>query len=133
MKNEKGQALPIVLIALALGALVIPSFLNHASASLISSRAYAQSMDAQYASDSGVEHAIWNLKYNGLDITLNDIGDNITYQLGESINDLPVTVFLIKTAEPNFFNITSSAGENTLNASVSVNGTAANILSWNIE
>jgi hypothetical protein len=133
MNNEKGQALPIVLIALALGALVIPSFLNHVSAGLISSKTYAQEISLQYAADSGAEHAIWNLKYNGLGDTLNDVGDNVSYQLGETINDLPVTVYVIKTAEPDYFDITSSAGENVLNASVSINSTATRVLSWNIQ
>jgi hypothetical protein len=133
MKSEKGQALPLVLIAIAIGALMIPSFLNHTSASLISSKAYAREINVQYAADSGAEQAIWNLKYGGLSDTLIAVGDNVSYQLSESINGLPVTVAVMKTAEPNFFGITSSAGDRVLNASVSVNSTATNVLSWYIE
>ena len=133
MQSEKGQALPLVLIAIAIGALVIPSFLSHTGTSLISSRAYAQEIDEQYAADSGAEQAIWNLKYGGLADTLADVGDNVTYQLGESINGLVVTVMVIKTGEPDVFGITSSAGDRALEASASVNSTAANILSWRIE
>ena len=133
MKSEKGQALPLVLIAIAIGALVIPSFLNNAGTSLIGSRTYAQEIYAQYAADSGAEHAIWNLKYGGLSDTLTDVGDNVSYALGESINGLAVSVYVIKTAEPDFFGITSSAGDRALNASVSANSTDTNILSWYIE
>ncbi len=133
MKSEKGQALPLVLIAIAIGALVIPPFLNNTGTSLIGSRTYAQEIYAQYAADSGAEHAIWNLKYGGLGDTLNDVGDNVSYALGESINGLAVNISVIKTAEPDFYEITSSAGDRALNASVSVNSSDAKVLSWNIE
>jgi hypothetical protein len=133
MNSEKGQALPLVLIALAVGALVLPSFLNHTGTSLIGSRTYAQEIGAQYAADSGAEHAIWNLKYGGLGDTLVDIGDNVTYALGESVNDLPVNITVVKTGEPDDYDITSSAGDRALSASVSVNSTDTNILSWYIE
>jgi hypothetical protein len=133
MKSEKGQALPLVLIAIAIGALVMPSFLNHTGTSLIGSRAYWQEIDAQYAADAGAEHAVWNLRYGGLGDTLVDVGDNVTYALGESVNGLPVDVTVIKTAEPDFFDITSSAGDRALNASVSVNSTDTSILTWQFE
>jgi hypothetical protein len=133
MKSEKGAALPLVLIAVALGALVIPSFLSHTGTSLIGSRTYAQEINVQYAADSGAEQAIWNLKYGGVSDNIDDVGDNVSYQLDESINDLPVTVNIIKTAEPHLYSITSSAGDRVLNASVNVNGTAADIVSWYFE
>jgi hypothetical protein len=133
MKSEKGQALPLVLIAIAIGALVIPSFLSHTGTSLIGSKIYAQEINAQYAADSGAEHALWNLKYGGLSDTLIAVGDNVSYQLDESVNGLPVIVNVVKTAEPDVFGITSSSGGRVLNVSVSVNTTAANILSWYIE
>lgn len=133
MKSEKGQALPLVLIAIAIGALVIPSFLSHTGASLIGSKIYAQEINVQYAADSGAEHALWNLKYGGLSDTLIAVGDNVSYQLDESVNGLPVIVNVVKTAEPDVFGITSSSGGRVLNVSVSVNTTAANILSWYIE
>ncbi len=133
MKSEKGQALPLVLIAIAIGAMVIPSFLNNTGTSLVGSRTYAQEIYAQYAADSGAEHAIWNLKYGGLSDNFTSVGDNVSYALGESINGLAVNVSVIKTGEPDFYDITSSAGDRVLNASVSVNSTVANILSWYIE
>jgi hypothetical protein len=132
MKNEKGAALPLVLIAIAIGALVIPAFLNRTGASLIGSRAYMQEISAQYAVDSGAEQAIWNLRYGGLGDTLVDVGDNVTYPLGEPVNGLDVTVTVTRTGQPDDFSIASSAGDRTLDASVSVNATEASILSWNV-
>jgi hypothetical protein len=130
IQSEKGAALPMVLIAIALGALVIPSFLNHTGTSLISSKAYVREIHTQYAADSGAEHAIWNLKYGGLGDTLADIGDNVTYSLDETLNGMEVSITVIKTGEPDDFSIASSAGDKAINASVSVNGTEAKISSW---
>jgi len=62
MNNQKGQALPLALVALAIGTLVIAPFLRHASSSLIGSRIYEQSIDEQYSADAGVELAIWQLR-----------------------------------------------------------------------
>lgn len=63
MNSEKGQALPLALLALAVGMLVISPFMRHASISLISSQTYGQAMTEQYSADAGVEHAIWRVKY----------------------------------------------------------------------
>ncbi|MGD0795153.1 MAG: hypothetical protein ABR958_06160 [Dehalococcoidales bacterium] len=131
--GEKGQALPMVLIAIALGALVIPPFLNHTGASLIGSRIYAQGLAAQYATDSGAEHAIWNLKYGGLSNNLTLVGDNVSYALGESVNGLSVNIIVAKTGDPSTYSIVSSAGGSALNVSASVNSTDTSILTWHFE
>ena len=123
----------MVLIAITLGAMVIPSFLSRTSTSLISSRAYTEEIYVQYAADAGAEHAIWNLKFGALGETLADVGDNVTYELGEAVNGLSVNVTVTKTGEPDDFSITSSAGGKSVNASATVNGTVANILKWQIE
>lgn len=64
MNSEKGQALPLALLALAVGALVTTPFLVHASSSLIGSRTYGQAITEQYSCDAGVEWALWRLKEN---------------------------------------------------------------------
>ena len=66
MNSEKGQALPLALLALAIGTLVIAPFLGHASSSLIGSRIYGQAITEQYSCDAGVEWALWRLKENPL-------------------------------------------------------------------
>jgi len=62
MNSQKGQALPLALVALAIGILTIAPFLGHAGSSLIGSRIYEQSISEQYAADAGVEYAIWHLQ-----------------------------------------------------------------------
>jgi len=62
MNSQKGQALPLALVALAIGMLTIAPFLGHVSSSLIGSRIYEQAINEQYSADAGVEYAIWHLQ-----------------------------------------------------------------------
>jgi adhesin HecA-like repeat protein len=62
MNSQKGQALPLALVALAIGMLVVAPFLSQAGSSLIGSRIYEQSISEQYSADAGVECAIWQLQ-----------------------------------------------------------------------
>jgi hypothetical protein len=92
MNNEKGQALPLAIMALAIGTLLIAPFLGHAGASIIGSRTYSDTIGYRNASDAGVEHAIWSLIKGGLGDSLPNPGDQITYQLPETINGATTTV-----------------------------------------
>ncbi len=64
MNSEKGQALPLAILALAMGTLVITPFLGHASSNLIGSRVYEQGITELYSCDSGIEWAMWRLEEN---------------------------------------------------------------------
>ena len=92
MKNEKGQALPLAMMALAFGTLIITPFLGHAGSSLIGSRVYGETIVHQGSCDAGVEHAIWSLLWNDLGEKIPETGDEITYQLSELVNNLTTTV-----------------------------------------
>ncbi len=127
--NEKGQALPLVLIAIMLGALVIPPFLGHTGTSLIGSRHYGETVYAQYAADSGAEHAIWRLAYNGLTDNISSPGDNVTYELDELINGLVTTVMVTNT-DNTVYEIVTGAGGSSVTAEVSFPSGNITILSW---
>jgi hypothetical protein len=92
IKCEKGQALPLVMIAVMIGAVVIPPFLEHTSSSLIGSRVYGQSIQAQYAVDAGAEQAIWNLTNGSITANLTTAGNTVSYSLPETINGLTTNV-----------------------------------------
>lgn len=92
INGEKGQALPLVIIAVVLGALVIPPFLGYADSSIIGSRHYANAIYAEYACDAGIEDAIWKLTDGGLADNLTAAGSMYSYTLNESINDLLTNV-----------------------------------------
>jgi hypothetical protein len=101
MNNEKGQALPMAIMALAIGALVVVPFLSHAGTSLLDSGIYAGEIAARNASDAGVEHAIWNLTEGGLAATIPNVGNQNTYQLGETLNGNTVTLTVTTKAVSN--------------------------------
>ncbi len=96
MNSEKGQILPLVLVTLAVGTLFIGPFLSHASTGFIVSRVYEQAITEQYSAGAGVEHAIWRLTNDGLAAQLPSPGDNITYQLSETVNSIAPTITVTK-------------------------------------
>ena len=100
LKDEKGQALPLALIALVLGALLVGSFLSYVSTNLLASRLVDRLVDDQYAADAGVEDAIWNLVYGDFAESLQEVGYTLIYSPTESVNGLlsSVTVTRVNTA-----------------------------------
>ena len=50
------------LVVLGIGALLIPPLLTHVSTSLIACRVIEEDLKEQYAADSGVEYALWQLQ-----------------------------------------------------------------------
>ncbi|HEY93186.1 MAG TPA: polymer-forming cytoskeletal protein [Dehalococcoidia bacterium] len=65
-KEESGQTFILVLILLLLGGLIIASLLGFMSTGLTVGRVYEERMDELYAADSGVEDALWHIKYKKL-------------------------------------------------------------------
>ncbi len=97
MNSEKGQALPLALVALAAGMLIVTPFLGYASSSLIGSRTYQQGMLEQYAADAGVEYATWQLKYNGLADSLTT--ENPTANDSITVNNMTVNIVVTRVEE----------------------------------
>jgi hypothetical protein len=98
MNGERGQALPVAMLALAVGSLVVVPFLSHAGSSLISSRVHGEVIAEQSASDAGIEHAIWSLTYGVLAEQFTQSGDEVTYQLDETLNGCNTTVTVTANA-----------------------------------
>ena len=67
IRNEKGQALPVVLILMVIGGLIIAPLLSYTSSSLIVSQTYEEIADELYAADAGVEDGLWQIGHNNLD------------------------------------------------------------------
>ena len=92
MKGENGQALPLAILALTIGTLLIVPFLGHAGTTILGSRVYAETIDYRTACDAGIEHGIWRLLYDGLGDLIPNPGDQVIYQLPETINGVTTTV-----------------------------------------
>ncbi len=63
-EGQRGSALILVLIALALGSMLITPTLGYVSTGLAEARISEELLLEQYAADAAVEYAMWQLKYN---------------------------------------------------------------------
>jgi hypothetical protein len=97
--EEKGQALIAVLAFLLIGSLTLPPILSHISTSLKTGRIYEERTDELYAADSGIEDALWLIKYDRLQSFFTDPDYDIynfvttwSYNLSDTINGLTANV-----------------------------------------
>ncbi len=93
MRNEKGQALPIVLVLLLLGGLITAPLLGYMGTGLIAGRVHEDRMEELYAADAGVEDALWRIINDDASLPTN-IGDNWIYSLAD-INGKGVGVDIV--------------------------------------
>jgi hypothetical protein len=132
MKNgEKGQALLLVLAVVAFGGLVISPFLSHAGTNLLGSRSYGDAIDQQYAGDAGVEHAIWGLRFGGVDNMIPETGNSTSYQLAETINGYTPEITVTNMGN-DVYDIVSTAGNETIAATVDTGKNKVDVLEWNL-
>ena len=64
IRDEKGNVLILVLILLVVGGLVLTPLLGLMSTGLMAGQAYERHVHRLYAADTGVEDAIWKIKYD---------------------------------------------------------------------
>jgi hypothetical protein len=94
-RGQKGQVLPLALITLAMGSLLVGSFLNSATTSLLSARVFRETMPAQYAADAAIEDVVWNLTYGDL-VLLTEPEDGVSYSLTETVNGFTPRVIVTR-------------------------------------
>ncbi|MFC1902240.1 hypothetical protein ACFLX3_04870, partial [Chloroflexota bacterium] len=99
LREESGQALITVLLLLMIGSLTLPPVLSHIGTSLKSGQVYRSNTDELYAADSGIEDAIWQIKYDRLEVLFTspeydiyDYSSNWSYNVEDPINDLTANV-----------------------------------------
>jgi hypothetical protein len=98
--EQKGQALPLALIALGIGAFLVGSFLSYVSTNLIASRVFGRLTEGQHTADAGVEDAIWNLMYGNFTANvLTFPGDSTSYSLDEPVNGLTPDITVTRTGQ----------------------------------
>jgi cytoskeletal protein CcmA (bactofilin family) len=62
IRNQKGSALPLVLVLLVVGGLILTPLLGLMSTGLASGQVYEKKTDELYAADAGVEDALWRIQ-----------------------------------------------------------------------
>ena len=66
IRNQKGQALILVLILMTIGGLIIAPLLSYMSSGLKVQQTYEYLADEFYAADSGIADGLWQIKYDHL-------------------------------------------------------------------
>jgi len=92
MKRQRGQALILVLILLAVGSLVIVPVLRYTVTGLRSQSISEDVVTKQYAADSAVEDALWQLLRNGVLDILNSDNTSYTYDFQLESDTFPVSI-----------------------------------------
>jgi hypothetical protein len=96
IRDEKGQALLIVLILLLVGGLIIAPLLGYMSTGLKAGKIHEERMQELYAADAGVEDALYKIKSNYTPFVNLDVSDNLTYTLTNPVNGKTVNVTVSK-------------------------------------
>ena len=127
-RRESGYAtLTAVLVLLFLGAIVITPILVYMDTGLDAGRAHEKRTDELYAADAGVNLAIWQLQYGGLELDL--LGEEAKFPSPEfpapiNINDKKVHV-IVENVTPSeedkpVYQITSTAESDDIDSSTTV-------------
>ena len=112
--GEKGQAMILALILLAVGALILAPLLGFMGTGLTAGQTYETKMDEIYAADAGVEDGLWQLMVGGLDVLEGAPAVLTPFTMnGETVN---TTIEKI-VGEP-VYKITATAGDTTIESYV---------------
>jgi hypothetical protein len=64
LSSQKGQALPMVLILMAMSGLILTPLLSYMGSGLKAGETYENIAEEFYAADAGVEDGLWHIKYD---------------------------------------------------------------------
>ena len=141
-REENGQAFILVLLFLLIGSLTLPPVLSLIGTSLKSGQIYESKTDELYAADSGVEDAIWRIKFDRLEVILDnpvydayDYDTTWSYNLSEPINGLTANVSIQNVWIPKDITpLSPSEGRSTIELNkLVVAGTATTDTSYRIK
>jgi len=98
--DQRGEALPFALIALAVGTLLLSPLLARLSTGLSTTAKVEESAHDQYTSDAGIEYALWTISHDAsLRSSLMDSpGTPVDLATPGTVNDKEATVRAVCTA-----------------------------------
>ncbi len=101
IKNERGQALLIVLVMMLMGGLIITPLLSYMSTGLRAGKVHEEKMAELYAADAGIQDAIHKMLADDPSLPL-IVGENWTYYIS-NLNDKYVKVEIVLEEEAEEF------------------------------
>jgi len=120
INGQRGQALILVLIALAVGSLLITPTLNYVSTGLLETRVSERLLLEQYAADAAVEYSLWQLQHNVDNITDQLNPDNPSSNSSITVNgiDIPITTEISYSPQSDNGSFTIPASESGIHLAV---------------
>ncbi|MFC1992590.1 hypothetical protein ACFLV3_02105 [Chloroflexota bacterium] len=98
--GQQGETLILVLIALAVGSLVIVPTLSYVNTGLTASRIHQDALLDQYTADAAIEYILWELKYDVDDINDQINPENPSYDDTININgtEVPINIEITQSS-----------------------------------
>jgi hypothetical protein len=120
VRGKKGQALPLVLCCMTIGALVIVPLLHYTHIGLKAGMSQAEMIELSYAADAGIEHVLWRVNTEDIPLDPYDYETEFAYTVPQDINGKAITATVKQvwplsglesdengTAAPNSLSVTS--------------------------
>ena len=135
--GESGQALPLALIAMALGALLVAPFLTNVSVNLLAARRDGVAVQDGYATDSGVEWGLWRLLADPALTTSPSYTELPLQPTPVSVNGdaFPTTeVRRVSSSGSTYsYDLRSVRGDSTITARISASAAGVTVVSWQVD
>jgi hypothetical protein len=135
--REEGQALPLALIALALGVVLVTPFLTSVSVNLNASRHTEEAIANRYSADAGVEWGLWRLKNNPTLTTSTTYTETPLQPTPVAVNgdSFPTTEIRFVSSAGAFvtYDLRSQRGGRTVTARVTASPSGVSVVSWQID
>jgi hypothetical protein len=135
--REDGQALPLALIAFAVGAVLVAPFLTNVSVNLITSRRTEEAIADRYSTDAGMEWGLWRLKNDPALTTSPTYTETPLQPTPAAINgdSFPTTeIRYVSSAGASVtYDLRSQRDGQTITARVTASPSGVSIVSWQID
>lgn len=135
--GEQGQALPLALVALAVGAILVAPFLTNVSVNVIASRRTEEAIADCYSTDAGVEWGLWMLKNDPSLTTSATYTETPLQPTPAAINgdSFPTTEirYVSSGGGSNNYDLRSQRDGQTVTARVAASASGVTVVSWQVD
>ena len=132
--REEGQALPLALIALALGVVLVTPFLTSVSVNVIASRHAEEAIADRYSADAGMEWGLWRLKNDPTLTTSTTYTEAPLQPTPAAVNgdSFPTTEirFVSSAGASVTYDLRSQRDGRTITARVTASASGVSVVSW---
>ncbi len=135
--RQEGQALPLALVAFAIGAVLVTPFLTIVSVNVIASRQTEEAIADRYSADAGMEWGLWRLKNDPALTTSTTYTETPLQPTPTAINgdSFPTTEvrFVSGAGASNTYDLRSQRDGRIITARVTASASGVTVVSWQID